>query len=248
MLLVCLGSVPLSADPNRQPTSEVSAVLVPRSESHGPLLLASITAVSIATYFLYKKSSYLTDKGKELKIFLLENVAFPLYVHFDRIRDEGVSKEDLAVAAASVLVLYGAKKTGDRYHVWNSVLDRNFDKTRESVKEDAVFAYDHKGKIALGLVSAAALAWLIRAGWNLPIVERFRRSLTSKQHETIASDDTLRTLLDNAHEDPMALQEHPDFSSQLHERQKALLDEAVEEYKGENDPMSLFDDLDFSMD
>ncbi len=183
---------------------------------------------------------------QQIKDLFIDKVAIPLYVQYDRMREEGISREDLMVAGLGALTLYGVKKSGDHYHMWSSIRKFDFKDTREAAHDDAVWLYEHKGKVAWILGGAAVLAWIVKTGWNLPIIERFRRSLTGKQKELISSDNTLQELIDNAHEDPTLLHEHDELLGHLHDDQKDLLDRAVQKHLEENDPFSLFDKFDYT--
>ena len=186
--------------------------------------------------FVGQKVHYLKDR-------LVDYVGIPLYVAFERIKHEGPRKEDLGILGLVLLGLYGAKKSADHYKLISSIKSFDLSDSRKVLSQDAFFLWNYKGRIALGLAGTAALALLIKSALNLPIIERFRRSLTQQQKEIISSDETLRELLDNAHENPAALIDHNHFTSQLQEHQKELLDKAVQKYKSEADPMSLFDDI-----
>ncbi len=194
------------------------------------------TKTSPSKGFLAQKIHYLKDR-------VIDNVGVPLYVAFERIKHEGPSKKDAGILGLVVLGLYGAKKTVDHYKLGPCIKALDFSDSRKVFSRDAFLLWNYKGRIALGLAATAAFAVLIKSAINLPIIERFRRSLTRQQKEIISSDETLRELLDKAHENPAALIDHDHFTSQLHEHQKQLLDKAVQKYKSEADPMSLFDDF-----
>ncbi len=200
------------------------------------------------TYIMYQRSerfrTFVQSRAQDTKKFAIERVGLPLYKAYDRIKDEGLSKEDVTGLCLAGLSLYGAKKVGDHYKVWS------FDpsKTRAKIDADVKRLKGHKGKLALGLCAAAVLAWVIKSGLSLTLIERFKRSLTHLQRKVISSNSTLKELVDNAHEDPAGFVDHehfPHLDDHLDDRQKELLDRAVEKHKAENDPMSLFDDFDF---
>lgn len=181
--------------------------------------------------------------GKVLKDFAVEKIGIPLYITYDRIKHEGLSKRDCALAGLGVFAVYAAKKVSDHYHLGASLKACDMAKTKAVFEEDALWLWNHKGRIMLGMGALAASAYFIKAALNLPIMERFKRSLTPNQKHLISTDHTLRDLMENAHENPQALLEHDHFTAHLHDHQKKLLDMAIENYKSEADPMSLFDDF-----
>lgn len=213
-----------------------------------PLALRPIIGVWLISFLALKtlesgKHTPATGFLHYCKERLVDTVGVPLYVAYDRIKHEGPSKKDLAILGIAVLGLYSAKKCGERYHLGSSITRLDFSESREILSHDASFLWQYKGRIALGLAAASALACAVKYALNLPIIERFMRSLTRQQKEIISSDESLRQLVDKAHENPAALIDHDQFTSHLQEHQKKLLGKAVQQYKSEADPMSLFDDF-----
>ncbi len=228
-------------------SSEELAILLMNGAADVSYVTSPIIGVWVLT-LLALKSLESAQKSEQkslrhyLKDYLIENVGVPMYIAYDRIKREGLSKKDFAAMGVALLVLYGAKKSADRYHL-GTALRGDLASTRESLSQDAGWLWNHKGRIALGLGTLGILGLLIKSALNLPIMERFKRSLTSQQKEIISSDKALLELMDKAHENPAALIDHDHFTVHLHEHQKELLGKAVEKYRNEADPLSLFDDF-----
>jgi hypothetical protein len=179
---------------------------------------------------------------QRLKGLAREYVGIPCFVLYDRLRHDGLSQKDYTVIGVTLGSLYGAQKIADHYSL-GAACCGDFSKTVQVCVEDWKTIVNYKVAILSGIVALLTVGALVKSALSLPVIERFKRSLTSHQKRMISSDETLRELVDNAHENPLPLANHDGLASYLHDHQRRLLGQAVEKYKEETDPLSLFDDL-----
>ncbi len=203
----------------------------------GKLAIVAVAAGHISLRKLNDSYKEMTDTayGKAKKI-VVEKLLVPAVHSLERIKDEGISRNELITACGMMSAMAALT-----YHLKLHTLDPEIiiailRKDSECIRKNLALV----GTISLlGIVSL--LHYL--EGLNLPYMQRFLHSLTEHQRWEIYSCDHMTTIVDRAHEDPEALKKHERLQQLLHKGQRELLEKAIQEHVLEQDPMSLLDDL-----
>ena len=111
----------------------------------------------------YKGYGTDNQESTSFKKLFMDKVAIPLYMQYDRIKDEGPTKTDLFVLGLGVGALYGLKKTADHYHLFAFDLD----KSSKVLNQDWHLIKEHKGKIAFGAAGLCVLALVVKKGLEI---------------------------------------------------------------------------------
>jgi len=233
---VCASFTDDSIKPHKNSLPSLSTVVLA-----GSLGLAGYYALTRES----RLSNYLKEKRERVKHYLVDTVVGPLYLTYDRIRTTGVTRGDVVKGLVIGGALYGTKKLGDHFKLWENIPKGDLTTSQEVLNEDVAFLSRHKAVVGMAVGVACALGWVIKSGLALSLIERFKRSLTFEQRAIISSDENLRELIEKADEDPHALAEHYGLVQHLHEHQKHILQRAVEIHRREQNPLGLLDDLVF---
>ncbi len=201
--------------------------------------------------FVYREDSdvksYIDAKSESTKHLLLKKAVLPVAFKVGKIKDEGISVKDLLKVTVYGAGIYGLKKTGDYFNIWQAIKG-DITKTKEAASFCMRYVANHKLKVTLlGMGIAAALGCLklgttLRKNADVALVDQFFLSLTAEQRKKLLFSPELAQLIDQVSSDPLSIALHDELMKLFTKRQKELLERIVEEYMTNNPHLALADE------
>ena len=213
--------------------------------------LGSTAAFAVAGRIAYEKNAkfrvFADRQAYEAKFYLLRSVVLPTAIKVEEIKADGLSRTDVLKGALIALGCYGVKKVGDYLHLWQGLRTRDFRNTRKVLASCGTTLYNHKKKVIALMVGSLAVGWLwkfshaVNQQAELPLLDQFLLSLSDEQRIGIMQSPRMSKLISDAADDPQLLQQEEDFMYLLTDDQKKKLDEVVEDYIEQNDPLAFLE-------
>jgi len=180
--------------------------------------------------------------------FIIQNIILPVHLKIESIKEEGVTKKDVAVAVTSVVAFIASMKAW-QYFKLSQAVRGNTAPMRQAYGAASMYVHDNRSQFYAGAiaVTTAALLWYAwhcyQAYNNRPLVHKFLDSLEPEQCDQIHRCTQLKAALSGIHHDPRPLHTNEQFTSILTHEQKSLLDHTVNDYINSN-PHTLLENLD----
>lgn len=204
--------------------------------------IAGATTIGLS-FLAFKKSKKLQNACQNIYNKSLDkiadNIIFPVALKWEIIKDEGITKEDIAYCVGLLILGYGIKKSNDYFMLTQkgkNLSTTSLKKVWNIIKVSGRYSRNNKIDILAGL-SGAALSYIVLDIYNeiqeyqknrpLKLSDLFA-TLSNEQRQSILNSDDLVILISNASNNPHLLAENKEFMHILNEDQKIILEKIIQ--------------------